>query len=209
MRSFEGDESFIKEHNFREVSSEECSSHCCDVTVPTLDCSNTTSDESINRIKIATYQCYNRGPTSPINMKKKVSTAGNIVRVAIQIQENPQSRIYVDTLKGFLIVLSVPPEIDGKSATMPLPRGDWDELKRTVTWRIPFMPEDAPLQLLAQFKVDKSFRRCSVQDLSLPVLLSCYGTDIGNFPSGIALQIKSSEVKIKTAMQFHLVNRLK
>ena len=50
-----------------------------------------------------------------------------------------------------MIVLAVPPSVDGQSVRMSRPGGMWDEMKRTVTWSVGDLEAGSALEIQTQF----------------------------------------------------------
>ena len=185
------------------------SRYVCKVSVPSK-----AQDSSENRkIHIANYKCYSRGPISPVQLRTNVSNAGNYCRIAIVISKCTQSKC-VSSLKGFVIILYVPLDLDVESVTMPLPQGEWNELRRIITWRISFPPEEERLKVLAQFKLknDELADPIDYNTVEFPVMVSCFGNSNSNeVPSGIVLKIskRPSTFSVKNRSEFQFTHRIK
>lgn len=158
---------------------------------------------------IANYKCCTRGPLSPILLERSITAAGNLLRVEIDVVANPNSSCN-SSLRNFVIVVSVPLELKIESVTMPLPKGTWNEVKRIVSWRIPQLPDNDSLKVLAQFKV-KDIRKDINNEF--PVMVSsvnnCSRDDL--VPSKISLNVLThdpSNIHVKSTSQFEFIHRI-
>jgi len=158
---------------------------------------------------IASYKCYSRGPEIPILLDKKISRAGSLCRVLINISPAPGSE-FLSSLHGFVVVVAVPFAADGDSLKMPSPRGRFDAIRRTITWRIPCLPEEGqtPLKLLAQFNL--AVDDCEDEILKFPLMVSCQGEGLEALPSGVDIDLLEapSDVVIKLSRQLRMIHRV-
>ena len=181
--------------------------YSCRVIFPEATQDNTGNQ----KCNITSYKCSSRGPISPVHLKLKVSNAGQYCRVAIKIATNMKSKC-LSSLKGFVIVLSIPLELEIDSVTTPLPQGEWNELRRIITWRVPFLPDENAMELLTQLKIKNDTLRKSIDfdALEFPTMVTCIG-DLNEVPSGIALKLVklTPNVPVKTCCQFKFTHRIK
>ena len=54
-------------------------------------------------------------------------------------------------LKDVVIILAVPPEVDGERCRLSRAGGAWEELKRTVSWKVDEIQPGKALEIQAQF----------------------------------------------------------
>ena len=81
-------------------------------------------------------------------MKSRVQASGDIVRVGFKVRANPSNDF---SLKRIMIVLAVPPNVDGQSVRMSRQGGMWDEMKRTVSWSVAKLEAGEALEIQTQF----------------------------------------------------------
>ncbi|KAL7559484.1 hypothetical protein ACA910_010300 [Epithemia clementina (nom. ined.)] len=98
---------------------------------------------------IAQYICTDRVRPVPLLIKSRVVTNHRYCRVGFKIRANPSNAL---PLKRVVLLLAVPPHIEGRTAKMSRKGGVWDELKRTISWVIPQIDPGEALEVQAQFE---------------------------------------------------------
>ena len=69
-------------------------------------------------------------------------------RVGFKIRANPSN---TSPLTRVVLLLAVPPHIEGRTAKMSRKGGVWDELKRTISWVVDKLDPGQALEIQAQF----------------------------------------------------------
>lgn len=81
-------------------------------------------------------------------VKSRVQASGDVVRVGFKVRANPSNDA---SLKRIMIVLAVPPNVDGQSVRMSRQGGVWDEMKRTISWSVSNLEAGEALEIQTQF----------------------------------------------------------
>jgi hypothetical protein len=82
-------------------------------------------------------------------VKSRVQSTRNHSRVGFKVRANPTN---VGPLKHIVIMLAIPPHVNGRSGKLSRMGGLWDELKRTVSWTIPELLPGEAIEIQAQFE---------------------------------------------------------
>ena len=100
-------------------------------------------------------------------IKTKVGVANGHARVGFKIRSNPHLDF---DLHDVVIVLAVPPDVDGERCRLSRAGGSWEGLKRTVAWRVDEIAPGEALEIQAQFPlVDPT----TLKTPRFPVLVRC------------------------------------
>jgi hypothetical protein len=83
-------------------------------------------------------------------LKTKVHRRSDRCRVGIRIRANPQNCY---PLTDIVVMMMVPPDVDGERVTMSRKGGIWDEMKRSLVWTIQQLGPGETVDIQAQFKV--------------------------------------------------------
>jgi hypothetical protein len=131
-------------------------------------------------------------------VKSRVSASNVQARAGFKIRANPNNE---HTLKNIVVMLAVPPDVDAENVKMSRKGGVWEELKRTLSWRIDELEPGKALEIQAQFslldKVDKPPK--------FPVLVRC---DYPSLFSGVELTVdEGSSVKMKLNESARILHR--
>ena len=100
-------------------------------------------------------------------IKTKVGVTNGHTRVGFKIRSNPHLDF---VLRDVVIVLAVPPDVDGERSRLSRPGGSWEELKRTVVWRVDEIAPGEALEIQAQFPLVEP---TSSKTPRFPVLVRC------------------------------------
>jgi len=106
-------------------------------------------------------------------VKSRVRLSRDSTRVGLKIRANPSNEL---PLTRIIIMLAVPPTIDGDSVRMSRQGGLWDEMKRTVSWSIPNLDPGEAMEIQAQFhSLNAGGTHSATMDrlLTFPVLVRC------------------------------------
>lgn len=86
----------------------------------------------------------------PLLLERKVSTSGLKCRIAVQIRTKLTNQ---GNLRDVKIVVAVPEVVDGASIVIARGDGMYDELKRTLHWKIPAIAKGDSVLVAAQAHV--------------------------------------------------------
>jgi hypothetical protein len=111
------------------------------------------STSTKKQVQVARYICTTHVRPVPLLVKSRVqssvSPGGIHVRVGFKLRANPTNTL---PLQHIVIIVAIPPHVNGRSGRLSRQGGVWDELKRTVTWTIPQMIPGEALEIQAQFE---------------------------------------------------------
>ena len=113
--------------------------------------------------------------------------------MGFKIRANPSNE---QTLKNLVVLLAVPPDINGEDCRMSRKEGKWDELKRTISWVVPELEKGKALEFQAQFLNDTPERTPK-----FPVLVRC---DYDQLFSGLRVQ---TEGELQLKMSSRILHR--
>lgn len=82
-------------------------------------------------------------------IKSRVQVSTKFSRVGFKIRANPSNE---HPMTHLVIMLAVPPHVDGRSAKMSRRGGVWDEMKRTISWVVQKLDAGEALEVQAQFE---------------------------------------------------------
>ena len=88
-------------------------------------------------------------------------------RVGFKIRANPSN---TEALNNMVILIAVPPFVQGETVKMSRKGGVWDEMKRTICWTVEKLDPGEVLEIQAQFQSGKLHNLAQV-DLQFPVLV--------------------------------------
>ena len=100
-------------------------------------------------------------------VKSRIQRANRYRRIGFKIRANPHNSA---TLQQIVVMLAVPPCVDGPSVKMSRRGGVWDEMKRTISWIIDSMEPGTAIEVQAQFEVQRYSRQ---QDAPGPAFARC------------------------------------
>ena len=104
-------------------------------------------------------------------VKSRVQSSGQHSRVGFKIRANPTNQA---SLKRIVIMLAIPPHVNGRSGKLSRKGGLWDELKRTVSWTIEEMPPGQAMEIQAQFEILEGENASNLtHSPKFPILVRC------------------------------------
>ena len=140
----------------------------------------------------------------PILLERKVMISGTSCRVAVQVRSKLSN---AGNLHDFAIAMVVPEAVNGESIHIVRGDGYYDELKRTIHWKLPELRRGSSFMVSAQLSLWEEGN-----ELSFPVMMRCtsLSDQIGEYQ---ALNVHSSEthpssVTCTTQRSFRLLHRL-
>ncbi|GAX19924.1 hypothetical protein FisN_1Lh607 [Fistulifera solaris] len=133
---------------------------CCDIT-DRVSSRGLHSSDRILRISLNSspaspfretivlkYFCIPTLRPVPLLVKSRVQQSREHTRVGFKIRANPSNQF---PLYQIMIIMAVPPNMDGESVRLSRPGGVWDEMKRTIAWSIKYLQPGEALEIQAQF----------------------------------------------------------
>jgi hypothetical protein len=130
-------------------------------------------------------------------VKSRVSAVDTNVRLGFKVRANPSNEI---PLKSIVILLAVPPDVNGADCKMSR-KGSWEELKRTLCWRVEQLVPGQALEIQAQF----SLLEASDKEPKFPVLVRC---DYPSIFSDVELSTdEESHVKANVTKSTRILHR--
>ena len=139
----------------------------------------------IGYVPVAYYTVNEQVEHMPILLERKVTTHGSSCRVAVQIRSKLTNK---GNMEEFTVAVAVPERVDGESIEILRGDGEWDELQRTIKWKLPLLNKGESFMVSAQAKLWKV--KDQDEDIRFPVLLRC---------SSSADQISTVEVRAAEA----------
>jgi len=103
-------------------------------------------------------------------IKSRARIAEEFTRIGFKIRSNPSNEL---PLMNVVIILAVPPSMDGQSVRMSREGGMWDEMKRTLSWIIKRLDPGEALEIQAQFRATDGGAAQFSPDTIFPVLARC------------------------------------
>ena len=81
-------------------------------------------------------------------------------------------------LTNMIVIMAVPPDVDGGRCKMSRRGGSWDDLKRTLSWSIVTLDPGEAVEIQAQFPFvdddeDAAASRDRISGPKFPVLVQC------------------------------------
>jgi hypothetical protein len=104
----------------------------------------------------------------------------DVSRVGFKVRANPSN---TEPLNNMVILIAVPPFVQGETVKMSRKGGVWDEMKRTICWIIDELEPGEVLEIQAQFQ-SGNLRNLAQVDLQFPVLVRA---DVPRLFSGISI----------------------
>ena len=140
----------------------------------------------------------------PILLERKIMMSGANCRVAVQVRSKLSN---VGNLHDFSIALAVPEAVKGDSIQIVRGNGNYDELKRTIHWKLPELQRGSSFMVSAQLSLWEEG-----QELSFPVILRCtsQSDQIGQYQafSVTSADTYPSSVTFTTQRSVRLLHRL-
>ena len=100
-------------------------------------------------------------------VKSRVQITDDLSRVGFKIRANPSNTA---ALNNMVILVAVPPFVQGESVKMSRKGGVWDEIKRTICWTLQKLDPGEVLEIQAQFQ-SGNLQNLSDVNLQFPVLV--------------------------------------
>lgn len=97
-----------------------------------------------------------------------MSSVKGFARVGFKIRANPSNK---HSISNAVVLLAVPPDVDGENCKMSRKGGSWDELKRAMSWYVDFLHPGEAIEIQAQFPVINANE--SEKGRQFPLLVRC------------------------------------
>jgi hypothetical protein len=103
-------------------------------------------------------------------VERKVSVHGNVCRVAVQVRSKLTNS---GDLEDFTIAVAVPEKVNGGTVKVVHGHGVWDELKRTIKWKVDKLQKGSSFMIAAQAELWSPIVASEKHTITFPVLLRC------------------------------------
>ena len=112
----------------------------------------------------------------PLLVSTKVRVAGKVCRVGVKIRSNPSNR---QKVKNTVVLIAIPPDVNGESMKMSLEGGVWDPIKRIIIYKCEDMKcgETVDIQLQFEYLAPSLDAKEAVNLPRFPVLVRCDGVN--------------------------------
>ena len=130
----------------------------------------------------------------------------SFVQVAIQIRSKLTNR---DDLTEFSVGLAMAPKVLSGTVEILLGDGEWDEIRRTVTWKLPRLPKGESFMVNVRAKLEDG---ALDEDMVFPVMIRCSSCDQVSSASFHAVEASGHPASVAASIQgqtFRMVHRLK
>jgi hypothetical protein len=157
----------------------------------------------IGLVPILKYTLNNKIQHMPLLLERKVSVSGVLCRIAVQVRSKLTNN---GNLQNFTLAVAVPECINGASIDIVRGEGDYDELKRTIIWKLDNLQKGESFMVSAQAKLWEP-----TEDIQFPVLLRC--TSLTDQITDVEFKVISasgypSSITFNTTFSFRLLHRL-
>jgi hypothetical protein len=161
----------------------------------------------IGKVAVAYYSLTEEVRHMPILLERKVTVHDTSVRVAIQVRSKLTNQ---GDMKDFTIAVAIPERVDGASIQILRGEGTWDELKRTVKWKLDSLDKGESFMVSAQAQLWNPLGD-GEPEVTFPVMLRC--TSAADQIGSIDFQATEADghpasVTSSTAHSFRLLHRL-
>jgi len=107
----------------------------------------------------------------PLLVNSKVQVASKHCRVRVKIRSNPSNQ---QPIQHVVILVAVPPNIDGETLKMSTKGGMWDPMKRLIVWSAPVLASGETMEVQMQFEIVTSDAD-RITPPKFPILVRCDG----------------------------------
>lgn len=147
-------------------------------------------------------------------VEQKVVRSKNKIQVAVQVRSKLSNP---DDLYDFTIAISIPGRINGNSVTIVSGEGEWDRMKRCVTWELDRLTTGQSFMVSAKCTLDESAddNPAKANDnagLKFPVMLRCRSRDQICSTQFQAVEASGHPASVSSSVvdkTFRIVHRLK
>lgn len=143
--------------------------------------------KEIGYVPIAYYTIQDEIEHMPILLERKVTVQDKSVRIAIQVRSKLSN---LGNMEDFSIALAIPERVDGSSVEVVRGDGHYDELKRTIIWKLSLLNKGESFMVSAHANLWMAL--AADEDLQFPAILRC---------SSSADHISSLDVQVSESLE--------
>lgn len=163
----------------------------------------TVPKHEIGLIPIALYSLTNEVQHMPLLLERKITVSGTSCRIAVQVRSKLSNQ---GNMEKFTIAVAVPECVNGDSIEIVQGEGEYDELKRTILWKLDELQKGESFMVSAQAKLWEA-----TTEIQFPVMLRC-SSNVDQI-SDVAFEVAPAEgypssVTFITSQSFQLLHRL-
>lgn len=125
--------------------------------------------QEIGYVPVAYYTVEDEIQHMPILLEKKVTIKGKLCRIAVQVRSKLTN---LGDMEEFTIAVAVPEVVDGDSLKILRGEGQWDDLRRLLTWKLPSLNKGESFMVSAQLGFCRELTEAD-EPVRFPVLLRC------------------------------------
>ena len=147
---------------------------------------------------VLAYSCVPQLTPMPMLVKSKINRQGTNCQVSIKVRANPKNK---KPLEKMVVMMVVPPDVNGESLSCSRKGGLWDGMKRTLFWTHGRLQPGEMIEIRAQFDcIDGGdsmvsnfpiLTRCDGKSLFSRVELTSDYTDNQSFPVTLFVEQRS------------------
>jgi Adaptor complexes medium subunit family len=157
----------------------------------------------IGFVPILRYTLNNKIQHMPLLLERKVTVSGVLCRIAVQVRSKLTNN---GNLQNFTVAVAVPECVNGASVEIVRGEGDYDELKRTIIWKLDELQKGESFMVSAQAKLWEP-----TEAIQFPVLLRC--ASVSDQISNVEFKVTASSgypssITFNTTYSFRLLHRL-
>lgn len=157
----------------------------------------------IGLVPIARYTLTNEIQHMPLLLERKVTVSGTSCRIAVQVRSKLSNR---GNMEDFTIAVAVPECVNGESVEILRGEGEYDELKRTIMWKLAELQKGESFMVSAQAKLWEP-----TTEIQFPIMLRCSSST--DQISDVEFEVTAAEgypssITFNTTHSFRLLHRL-
>ncbi len=158
----------------------------------------------IGMVPILKYTYNHQIQHMPLLLERKVTISGDQCRIAVQMRSKLTNH---GNLHNVTIAVAVPECVNGATMEIVRGEGDYDELKRTILWKLDELPKAESFMVSAQAKLWDA----NTAEIQFPVLLRCSSNT--DQISDVEFKVTAaagypSSITFTTTHSFRLLHRL-
>lgn len=157
----------------------------------------------IGFVPIARYSLTNEIQHMPLLLERKITVSDKKCRIAVQVRSKLSNQ---GNMEDFSIAVAIPECVDGESIEFIRGDGEYDELKRMVTWKLAELEKGESFMVSAQAKL-----WVPTTEIQFPIMLRCTSSvdQISNVEfKVVAADGYPSSVTFNATHSFRLLHRL-
>lgn len=166
----------------------------------------TIPKHEIGLVPVAHFSLTSTVEHMPLLLERKTMISGTNCRLAVQVRSKLTNQ---GNMQDFTIAVAVPEIVNGDSIRIVRGEGYYDELKRTIQWKLPDLERGNSFMVSAQLTFWKE--QTADAEVQFPVLLRCH-SDADQISDAefqvLAAEGHPSSVTYTTTRSFRLLHRL-